>query len=339
MADERLLILRMGALGDIVHTLPAVAALRKSFPRAQIDWLVDSKWSPILEGNPDVSKIISVDRHNWRNVLATIRQLRAARYTIALDFQSLYRSAILARLSGAPRRVGFDASYARESAASLFYTTKVTPRLKHKVEHNLELAEGVGGRANEIRFWLPTSREAREHVDRVLAAHAITDFFVLSPGGGWASKCWPAERYGELHRALVERYGWRGVISFGPGERGLAENVQRAARPPASTDSAEPLVELFNLPRLIALLRRAKFLVAADTGPLHLASALGTPVVGLYGPTDPARNGPFSKHDVVVRNASVAETTYRRDKTPAPSMLSITVEQVLDAVARRLKTP
>ena len=339
MADERFLILRMGALGDIVHTLPAVAALRQSFPRAQIDWLVDSKWSPVLEGNPDATKIIPIDRRNWRNVFATIRQLRAARYTIALDFQSLYRSAILARLSGAPRRVGFDAKYAREGGAALFYTEKVTPHRLHKVEHNIELVESVGARAEEIRFWLPTSREAREHVDRVLAAHGVTDFFVLSPGGGWASKCWPAERYGALHRALVERYGWRGVISFGPGERGLAEIVRCEACLPGQAASPEPLVELFDLPQLIALLRRAKLVVAADTGPLHLASALGTPVVGLYGPTDPARNGPFSKHDVVIRNASPEETTYRRDKTPAPSMLSITVEQVLDAIARRLRTP
>lgn len=316
-----------------MHTLPAVAALRQSFPRAQIDWLVDFKWSPILEGNPDATNVISIDRRNWRNVLAAIRQLRAARYTIALDFQSLYRSAILARLSGAPRRVGFDASYAREGAAAFVYTEKVMPCRQHKVEHNLELVESVGAHAEEIRFWLPTSREAREHVDRVLAAHAVHDFFVVSPGGGWASKCWPAERYGELHRALVERYGWRGVISYGPGERGLAEIVQHSAGSP------EPLVELFDLPQLIALLRRAKFVVAADTGPLHLASALGTPVVGLYGPTDPARNGPFSKHDAVVRNALPEETTYRREKTPAPSMLSITVAQVLDAVARRLQTP
>ncbi|MGH9727015.1 MAG: glycosyltransferase family 9 protein [Candidatus Acidiferrales bacterium] len=330
MADERFLILRMGALGDIVHTLPAVVALRESFPRAEIDWLVDRKWSPILEGNPDAGKIMSIDRRSWRNVLATIRELRAARYTIALDFQSLYRSAILARLSGAPRRVGFDNSYAREAAATLFYTKKVTPRRTHKIEHNLELVESIGARAKEVRFPLFVSSEAAERVNHILSTHGINDLFVLSPGGGWGSKCWPAERYGALHRALVERYGWPGVISFGPNERGLAESVRRAAGLP------EPLVELFNLPQLMALLRRAKFVVAADTGPLHLASALGTPVVGLYGPTDPARNGPFSKCDVVVRNASAAETTYRREKTPAPSMLSITVEQVLDAVARRL---
>ncbi|HEV2617137.1 MAG TPA: glycosyltransferase family 9 protein [Candidatus Acidoferrales bacterium] len=330
MADERFLILRMGALGDIVHTLPAVAALRETFPRAEITWLVDRKWLPILEGNPDVNKMVSIDRSSRWNVIATIRELRAARYTTALDFQSLYRSAILARLSGAPRRVGFDKRYAREPGAAFLYTEKVMPHRTHKVEHNLELVESIGVRAAEIRFPLPASAEAAENVNRILSTHGINDFFVLSPGGGWGSKCWPAERYGALHRALVERYAWRGVIGFGPNERELAENVKRAAGLPA------PLVELFNLPELIALLRRAKFLVAGDTGPLHLASALGTPVIGLYGPTDPARNGPFSKCDVVVRNASAGETTYRREKTAAPSMLSITVEQVLGAVARRL---
>ncbi|HKV28871.1 MAG TPA: glycosyltransferase family 9 protein [Candidatus Acidoferrales bacterium] len=331
MADERLLILRMSALGDIVHTLPAVAALRESFPGAEIDWLVDRKWSAILEGNPDVNKVISIDRRSPGNVIATVRRLRAARYTIAIDFQSLYRSAILARVCGARRRIGFDASYARERAAAFFYTEKVSPRRGHKVEHNLELAKSLGAHAKDVRFPLPNSLKANAQVERVLSAHGIKDFFVLSPGGGWGSKCWPAERYGLLHRALVGAYGWRGIITFGPGERELAETVRREAGAPG------PVVELFDLTQLIALLRRAKFLVAADTGPLHLASALGTPVVGLYGPTDPARNGPFAKCDVVVRNASDEETTYRRDKTPAASMLSISVEQVLDAVARRLR--
>ena len=337
MAEERFLILRMGALGDIVHTLPAVAALRESFPGAEIDWLVDRKWAPVLDGNPDVSRMIPIDRSSSRDVIATVRRLRAAHYSTALDFQSLYRSAILGRLSGAPRRVGFDSDYAREGGAALLYTEKVMPHCTHKVEHNLELVESIGAQTREIRFPLHISPDAVEHVDRVLAARGVNDLFVLSPGGGWGSKCWPAERYGALHEALIRQYGWRGVISFGPGERELAEIVRREACPPGRGGPPEPLVESFNLPQLMALLRRAKFIVAADTGPLHLASALGMPVIGLYGPTDPARNGPFSKRDVVVRNASPELTSYRRDKSPAPSMLSITVAQVLDAVARRLR--
>ena len=330
MSEERFLILRMGALGDIVHTLPAVSALRESFPAARIDWLVDRKWLPILAGNSDVTTAIPMDRSDWLALIATVRRLRATKYTLAVDFQSLYRTAILGWLSDAPRRVGFSSIYAREKGASLFYTEKVTPVRRHKVEHNLELVESIGARASGVRFPLRITDQSQEQVDRALAANRMHDFFVLSPGGGWGSKCWPAERYGELHRRLADRYGWRGVISFGPGEHELAEIVKRTSGEPS------PLVEMFDLPQLMALLHRAKFLVAADTGPLHLASALGTPVVGLFGPTDPARNGPYSKNDIVVRNAKQEETTYQRGKSPAPSMLSITVDQVLDAIARRL---
>jgi heptosyltransferase-1 len=328
---ERFLVLRMSALGDIVHTLPAVHALRKSFPGATIDWFVDQKWMPILEGNPDASKVIAMNRDSWANVIAAVRELRATRYEVAVDFQSLYRSAILGWLSGAPQRTGFDSQYARERGAALFYTQCVTPRRKHKVEHNLELVESLGARTSEARFPLPANPQAQEEVERILRANGAGEYFVLSPGGGWRSKCWPAERYGALHHALVERYGWRGVISFGPGEQGLAEIVRREAGSP------EPLIEQFNLRQLAPLLRSAKFLVAADTGPLHVASALGTPVVGLYGPTDPARNGPYSPRDVVVRKAAPEETTYRRGKFPSRAMLAITVADVLDAVERRLR--
>lgn len=330
MAEERFLVLRMGALGDIIHTLPAVSALRESFPRARIDWLVDQKWSPLLDGNPDLTAAIPMDRRNWTAVVRVVRGLRAARYTLAIDFQSLYRTAILGWLTGAPRRIGFASSYAREPGAALLYTEVVTPVHRHKVEHNLELVESLGARASEVRFPLRISTMAERHVGRVLAANDVREFFVLSPGGGWGSKCWPAERYGALHKALAERYGWRGVINFGPTERDLAEVVRQASGLPS------PLTETFDLPQLMALLRRAKFLVAADTGPLHLASALGTPVIGLYGPTDPARNGPYSTKDIVVRDAMTEKTTYVRGKVPAPSMLAITVEHVLDAIAQRL---
>lgn len=330
MAEERFLILRMGALGDIIHTLPAVSALRESFPQAQIDWLVDRKWLPVLDGNPDVTATIPMDRTDWRAALV-VRKLRVTHYTLAIDFQSLYRTAILGWLSGAPRRAGFTASYARERGAALLYTHRITPIRKHKVEHNLELAESLGARASTIRFPFSIHADVQEHVSCMLAAQGISDYFVLSPGGGWGSKCWPPERYGELHRALTARYGWRGVINFGPGERELAEIVRRTSGEPS------PMLEIFDLPQLMALLLRARFLVAADTGPLHLASALGTPVIGLYGPTDPSRNGPYSARDIVVRNATPEEITYRRGKSPAPSMLSITVDQVLDAIERRLR--
>ena len=184
------------------------------------------------------------------------------------------------------------------------------------------------------RFPLAIFPEDEAIVARALNENNLTDFYVLNPGGGWVSKCWPAERYGELHRRLAERYGWRAVVSFGPGEDDLARDVIRA------TANSAPIAIPLALGPLMALLRRSKLMVSADTGPLHLGSALGTPVVGLFGPTDPARNGPYSpvagSGDMSVRNPSNALTTYRRGASYSPAMLSITVDQVLVAVERRM---
>lgn len=340
MADDRFLLVRLGSLGDIIHTLPAAAALRDSCPGARVDWVVEAKWLALLAGNPDLNQVIALDRDSWGAIRGCVAQLRKAAYTCALDFQGLYKSAVLAWFSGAPKRIGWSREYVREGLATLLYTHCVAPAGPHKVEHNLTLAESAGApesgarpnraRRAAVRFPLQVSPEAEAQVARLLEPHDLRDYFVLSPGGGWQSKCWPAEQYGRLHRRIVERHALRGVVSFGPDERALGEAVRAAAGTP------EPLVVAMNLPQLMAVLRRAKFFVGGDTGPLHLAVALGTPVVGLYGPTDPARNGPYSSADVVVRNARPEETTYKRDDRYSPSMLSITVEQVLAAVERRM---
>ncbi|HUA02220.1 MAG TPA: glycosyltransferase family 9 protein [Candidatus Aquilonibacter sp.] len=332
MADPRFLLVRLGSMGDVIHALPAASALRDTFPGARIDWAVDPKWARLLEGNPDVTEVIPADRKSASGVAATILKMRAAKYTCAIDFQALYKSALLAFASGAPRRVGFQSSYAREGLASLLYTDRLNPRGGHKVDHNLTLAESAGAKKLPARFPIAIRPEDEERVERELSAHALEDFYVLNPGGGWLSKCWPARRYGELHRVLAERYGWRGVVTFGPGEEGLARQVVRAAGDPA------PAAILLGLGPLMALMRRAKFVVSADTGPLHLAAALDTPVAGLFGSTDPVRNGPYSadaSRHVVLRNPQNCETTYRRGKTWSPAMLSIGVPQVVEAIARR----
>lgn len=329
MADRRFLLVRLGSLGDIVHALPAAAALRDTFPHARVDWVVETKWARVLEGNPDLSEVIELDRKSPEGMMGTVRRLRAANYTSAVDFQALYKSALLAFASGAPERIGFKSSYAREGLASWFYTDRLDPRGAHKVEHNLGLVRRAGALASKPRFPLAVHASDHERISSELAAHGLGDFFVLNPGGGWRSKCWPAERYGELHRKLAERYGWRGMVSFGPGEEALAQRVIEAAGETA------PVAVPFGLGPLMALLLRAKFVVSADTGPLHLACALGAPVVGLFGPTDPSRNGPYSARDTVVRNPRFCEATYRRGSSYSAGMLSITVEQVLDAVIER----
>jgi heptosyltransferase I len=333
MNDQRFLLVRLGSLGDIVHALPAAAALRDTFPSARIDWAVDRKWMRLLEGNPDLTEVIPFDRRSAGSIVGSIRKLRSARYTCAIDFQALYKSALISFASGAPQRIGFRSSYAREGIAALLYTDRLNPRGAHKVDHNLTLVEHAGARTTAPRFPLAIHAEDEERIASELAAHGLKEYFVLNPGGGWRSKCWPTERYGELDRKLADRYGLRGVVPFGPGEEGIAREVIAAA------GAAPPVALPLGLGPLLALLRGAKFVVSADTGPLHLASALGSPVVGLYGPTDPARNGPYSGDDVVVRNLRVSETTYGRGASYSAAMLSITVDQVLEAIERRLGFP
>ncbi|HXW17255.1 MAG TPA: glycosyltransferase family 9 protein [Candidatus Acidoferrales bacterium] len=328
MAESRFLIVRLGSLGDIIHTLPAAAALRDSFPHARIDWHVEVRWRQILEGNRDLNEVITFDRSGIASVADTVNRLRAVRYSCALDFQSLYKSALFARAAGAREVVGFSWGYAREPLATLLYSRRVHPSETHKIEQNLALVEAIGAKRATLRFTLPESSEADHWIAEQLHANGIGDFYVVSPGGGWRSKCWPAERYGALHQVLAKNFGWRGIVTFGPGEEALAAEVVAAGGDRA------PLPIAMSLPQLVSLLRRAKFFVGADTGPMHLAAALGAPVVALFGPTDPARNGPYSERSIVVRKALAGETTYRRGASYSAAMLRIEVEDVVAAISR-----
>jgi len=334
MADnspvDRFLVVRLGSLGDVVHALPAVAALRDTFPSARIDWLIERKWLPLLASNPSFVTPVPLDRR-FSGTLSAIRALRQNAYTCVIDFQGLYKSALFAFLSGAPRRIGFDRASAREGGAALFYTQHVSPSAPHIIDQFLSVAAAAGARSGPARFPLVIPEPAQSEIARRLAGQGITEYLVVSPGGGWRSKCWPPERYGELCRTLERDRGLRAIINFGPDEEALAEAVCRAAGP------ASPVRLETDLPQLMALLSCARLVVAADTGPLHLAVALGTPVVALFGPTTPRRNGPYSPADVVVQNAALSENTHSRGREFAASMLSITVEQVLAAVATRLE--
>ncbi len=353
MPSQRFLIVRLGSMGDIVHTLPASAALADSFPGAPIDWLVDRKWSALLQGNTDLNEVIPIDTRKFADILNIGGRLRVAGYTAALDFQSLYKSALLARLSGAKQILGFDWKYSRESPASLLYNKKIHPAGLHKIDHNLDLARAAGATNDALatpRFNFPISAEADDWVANELKKHSLDKFFVISPGGGWRSKCWPAERYGELHAQIARRTGLRAILNFGPGEEALANEVVTSARVPHMASShvggypsslgvrdPAPIPLQMTIPQLIALLRRAALVIAADTGPLHLAAALGAPALALFGPTDPARNGPWGSHARVLRKAEPHETTYKRGDSYSPAMLRITVPEVSAAAIEMLE--
>lgn len=322
--EQNFLVVRLGSLGDLIHTLPAVAALRSGFPHARLDWVVEQKWFPLVELVTAVDSVIPW-RRGISNFLAGVGDLRKRDYSCAIDFQGLYKSALLARCSGAPRRIGFDAAFAREPGASRFYSQRVVPAGRHVAELNLSLAAAAGAPRTDVLACPLRLPEESPALREMLGRENLSEYCVISPGGGWRSKCWPPDRYGALCAELWRRLSVRAIVNAGPGEEDLARAVLASAGP------AKPVLFSPTLRELAALVGRARVVIAADTGPLHLAAALGTPVVALFGPTDPARNGPIPK-GIVLRKASENETTYKRGDHYSPSMLALSVEQVTAAV-------
>jgi len=330
----RALAVRLSSIGDVVHTLPAVAALERH--GWQTGWLVEPASRPLLEANPAVSRVALAPparAFRFGEAREAVRQLRAGRYDVALDFQGLWKSAVWSRLSAAGRVLGFSRAWRREPASALLIseTVEMPAGAAHVIDKNLALLEPLGIHAMGSRqFPLPPAREEAVSVENSLGAAGLGDFVVLNAGGGWSSKLWPAERFGALALALRDR-GLHPLVTWGPGEEDLAERVVAASEGAAVRCFRTTLLEL------IALLRRARLVVAGDTGPLHLACAVGTPVVGIYGPTDPARNGPFSPADRVVRRAPACAPCHRRQCAVHDGVMSsIAVEEVLAAVEERL---
>jgi lipopolysaccharide heptosyltransferase I len=333
--EERFLVVRLTALGDILHTVPAVAALRAAHASAKIDWVVERRWAPVLEGSPVIDDVIPFDRRSAWGALECVERLRENRYTCAIDFQGLYKSSILAALSGAARRIGFDRVWAREEGAAMFYSERVIPTGRHVAELNYSLAERAGATRPPAPVYplrVPAGGAASIRA-RLHELGIAGDYIVVGPGGSWRAKCWPAERYGEFCREFEANNDMRVVVIHGPGEKSVAEEVARAAIP------VRPAIIETTIEELMGLLAHARCLVAADSGPLHLAAALGTHVVGLYGPTDPARNGPFVPGAVIVDKAQPEEISYKRRLDYSPAMLRITVEEVLAATDVLLKAP
>jgi heptosyltransferase-1 len=324
---------RLSSLGDLVHTIPAVAALRSTFPAARIDWVVDRRWSPLIGLVTCIDQVIPLDR-SPRDVLALIARLRRARYTCALDLQGRYRSAVLGWLSGAPLRIGRAAKATREPGAALFYTERVVPTGRHIVDMTVDLVVRAGAKPGAVpQFPLRVPAESLRNVHEKLAREGIYGpYVVISPGGGWKSKCWPPERFGALAAAINRSYHLPTIVNVAPSEEGMARDISRAAGP------AKVPALSFDIPELAALLSEARLVVAGDTGPLHLAAALGTSVVGLFGPTDPERNGPLPR-GMVVQAASdppqlpdYIRGDYVRQRSYSPAMLALSVERVLAAV-------
>jgi lipopolysaccharide heptosyltransferase I len=335
------LLIRLGALGDVVHAIPVAAALRRAFPSARIDWLVSAKHREILDLVPVIDRRLVVndrgDGTGGAPLIGSIAELRRQRYDVAIDLQGLLKSAVLARSSGAPRVLGFSSRYLRERLARPFYTEVYHPggagmydpaETTHITRVNLGLLGLLGLSAPALEFPI-------EPVDSVVARElrdgAGGRYMLLNPGAAWPNKRWPPSRLGAVARAIYAQHRLPSIVLWGPGEEPLAREVV------AASGAAATLSPRTSIADLVALVRGASLMVSGDTGPAHIASALGTPLVGIYGPTRPARNGPWSPYDVTVSRDAVCECHHlRRCRRDTMCLEDIQVDEVLGAIERRL---
>lgn len=330
----RLLLVRLSAIGDIVHSLPTAAVLAEA--GYEVVWAVQPAGRPLIAGNPAVATCVVIPARSPfvpRAISQAMTELRAARTDIALDLQGLWKSGFWARVSGAKRRIGFGRAARREPLSSLLLTERhdLPTGVTHVIDKNLALLRALGLDAVGRRdFPLPPFEREAARVDRELAALSIERPILFHPGGGWSSKLWPPELYGELASRLARRR-IPTLVGWGPGEEELAQRVVVASGGTAIASFPASLLEL------AALAQRARAIVAADTGPLHLACAVGTPAVALFGPTDPARNGPWNPADVVLARRPPCFPCHRRECATHRGILhEIPVAEVEQALLARI---
>ena len=339
----RILIVKLGSIGDVVHTLPALAAIRSAMPQAEISWVVERKSSEILKDNPLLDRLIEVDTKALRRGLMSgetlraprqqLRRLRASAFDIALDFQGLLKSASIARLSGARRVFGYSRAGLREPASTIFLSKRVSvPNQTHVIRKALLLVEGALGIPAPRQLSFPINISPTDETEALQAsAHTDGNFAILNPGGGWPTKLWSVDRFGKLADLLWSSYGISSLITYGPGELDLAEGVRQASA------SGKVYPVNLSLKGFYSLAQKARVYVGGDTGPTHIAVAAGAPIVGLFGPTEWWRNGSPRAEDICVeRNDIDCRVDCHRRSCSKWICMDIDVERVMRAVERRI---
>jgi heptosyltransferase-1 len=365
---SRILLVKPSSLGDVVHTLPVLALLRRRFPRARITWMLAPACAGLLEGHPLLDEVLVFDRpglgaawrrlEGWRELWSFDARLRSGRFDLVLDLQGLLRSSWLAWRTGAPRRIGL--ACAREGA-TLLYTHRVGPATleRHAVERYLDVAEALGCGRRPVEFPFHVTAEDRAAVAQLVPPGE--GFAVLLPGANWPTKRWPAERFAELAQRLDRRLGLRTVVAGGRDVEGIAQAIGLCRRavtgaegpagfPTLSRTGAgetpavrpsqavpDPVINLAGrttLRQLVALLERATLVIANDSGPMHIAAALGRPLVAIFGPTNPVRTGPYGRPDCVLRLDLACVPCYSRRCSHGSCLQWLEVESVLAAAER-----
>lgn len=324
-----ILMVRLGALGDVVHAIPAAAALRAAFPEARVDWLVEARHRAIVDLVTAIDRTIVLESPTLAGWTAVLGELRKGTYDVAIDFQGLLKSAVLARASGAARVVGFSIWHLREKTARPFYSDAHEAEGGHVIRKNLRLLQALDVNDDRIDFPLGDVASPALHE---LRARVAGRFALINPGAAWPNKRWAAGRFGELASFLREACALTPVVLWGPGEEALAGEVI------AASSGVAVLAPRTGIQDIVAIARAASLVVSGDTGPLHIATGVGAPTVSIFGPTDPARNGPFDPADAVVSRYDACECHYeRRCHSGRRCLDDVTVAEVCAAARRRLQ--
>ncbi len=341
--SPKILIIRLSSLGDILHALPAFAGLRASFPEARIDWLVAGQCKLLLSAVRGIDTVHVLGstppqprsryRYSGRQVWNTIRNMRARQYDFSIDFQGLLKTAFLGFVSGSEMRLGFSKDLVREPPAHWFYhRTLAKPQKQvHVLALNQMLAGLTGAQAASTSCEFHVAEDDQRTIDSLLNKNQLRDFVVINPGGGWATKRWSPERYGILAERIQAELGLPVVVTTGPGEDMFYRTIA------AQCSGHAPLHFPVSFLQLIPLLRKTRLLIGGDTGPFHLACALGTATVGIFGPTSPVRNGPWREGDEVVVHTLPCSYCYGRTCGTNNECMDIPVDEVFSAVIRRIE--
>ena len=323
-----MLIIKPSSLGDVVHSLPFLSVMRESFPRAEIHWVIAKGLEGLLENHPMVQKLLVINKDQWKemkSIRGTVSEfksllgaLKGESYDIAVDLQGLLRSGILTAASKAPVRLGFRE--ARE-CSRLFYTQSITGgREIHAVDRYLKIASALGCDARTVEFPLPLVKESLKI--RQLKQE-IGEYAVFAPGARWKTKQWPAERFGRLSSMI----SIPSIIIGSGADEALAKEAAAHSKGKAISMAGKT-----DIKELISLIRKAVFMVTNDSGPMHIAAACGVPVVALFGPTNPARTGPYGRGHIIIRGDSACAPCYKKKCKDTRCMDSISVDQVYEKI-------
>jgi heptosyltransferase-1 len=326
----RILIVRVSAIGDVIHGVPVLCALREAYPQAFLAWIAEGSMGDVLDGHPALDELVRVPRRWWkspREVWQMRQRLRSLRFDVAIDLQCLTKSAITAWLSGAPRRIGMSGAAGRE-LSRWFNNELVDAGGNHVLEHYLGMLRPLGIQSPAVQFNLPERAADAEVAEEFLHKRGLVGrrFAVLNPGAGWPSKMWPAERYGALAQYLDAKHGVTSVAAWGlKTELPLAETIV------ATSGGRAHLAPPTTMMELAAICRRAALFVGSDTGPMHLAVAVGTPTISMHGPSRGDWCGAYGPHNIRMQVRYEDGSSLERRRADDSAMRAITVEMVARA--------